>query len=275
MPSSSTDVDICNRALGRLGEERLQTNDLAENTPAGRVCYLHYQPTVDEVLRSHRWNFAQERVVLAPATVTALTCGTTNSSTAVTTTTLGLLVGQSVYGTGITLGSTIVAVNPGTGFTLSLATAASGASASNALTFGIYHAGLTLPAFGWTYAYVLPTDFIRALEINDTDDDTDGAWMIEGRKLLTNNDTINLVYVKRNNNPAQWDALFQEAVVLKLASKLATTLRGSSAQVPDLLAEYDRMIAPLARRVDANEGRERRPLLPLRSQFIAARYQGV
>jgi hypothetical protein len=270
MPASSTAVHICNRALGRLGEERILT--LEENTPAGRSCYLHYQPTVDEVLRSHRWNFAQARVVLAPGTVTSLTVPTTLSQT-VLTIALGLIVGQSVTGTGIPANTVITAVTPGVSFYMS--NAATVVNASNLLTFGIYHEGVTQPAFGWTYAYVLPTQFIRALEINDSDDDTAGAWTIEGLKLLTNEDTVNLVYVTRNNTVAQWDTLFQEAVVLKLATKLATTLRGSAAQVPDLMAEYERMIGPLARRVDANEGRERKPLLPLRSQFVAARYQGV
>lgn len=270
MPSSSTDQDICNRALGRLGEERILS--LSENTPAGRACYLHYQPTVDEVLRSHRWNFAQARVVLAPGTVTSLTAPTTLSAT-VLTTALGLIVGQSVTGTGILADTVITAVTPGVSFYMS--NPASVVKSSNALTFGVYHEGVFQPAFGWTYAYVLPADFIRALEINDSDEDTAGAWTIEGLRLLTNADQVNLVYVKRSNNVAQWDTLFQEALVLKLASKLATTLRGSAAQVPDLLAEYERMIGPLARRVDANEGRERRPLLPLRSRFVAARYQGV
>jgi len=65
--------------------------------------------------------------------VIAATCGTTNASTAVTTATLGLLVGQSVYGTGIPTGATITAVNAGVGFTLSVAATAT--NASNALTF--------------------------------------------------------------------------------------------------------------------------------------------
>jgi hypothetical protein len=62
-------------------------------------------------------------------------CGTTSGSTAVTntSTTLGLLVGQSVSGAGIPSGATIVAVASGTGFTLS---AAATATATSSLTFG-------------------------------------------------------------------------------------------------------------------------------------------
>jgi len=273
MPSSTTDRDICNRALGRLGEERLGLTGLAENTPAGRACYLHYQPTVDEVLRSHRWNFAQSRVVLTPAPVLTLTVNTTLSTTVLTTSTT-LRVGQGVTGTSIPTGATITAISSGVNFTLSVGPTV--AVTNNTLTLTPYYGtSVTQPAFGWTYSYSLPGDFIRALEINESDEN--GSWTIEGQRLLTDETTVNLVYVARPaaDSAGTWDTLFQEAIVLKLASKLATTLRGSASQVPDLLTEYERLIGPLARRVDANEGRERQPLLPLRSQFVAARYQGV
>ncbi len=196
---STTETDICNRALGRIGQERIM--NLSDSGAGARACQLHFSGTRDEVLRSHRWNFATGRTALSRL--------------------------------------------------------------------------LDTPAFGWTYQYSLPADFIRALEVNDTEDGTGCPWTVEGGNLLTNEATVNLVYIRRETNVAKWDALFQEALTLKLAMKLSTVLRGSSSQVVDFAQEYDRLTAPLARRIDANEGRERQPLKPRRSEFVAARFAGL
>ncbi len=193
---STTETDICNRALGRLGESRIL--DITDEGAPGRACQLHFAATRDEVLRSHRWNFATSRVALSRLS--------------------------------------------------------------------------EAPAFGWTYQYSLPSDFIRALEVNGTEDGLGDPWTIEGGNLLTNDETVNLLYVRREENVSKWDALFQEALSIKLAMKLGPVLRGSSSGVGDLGDEYLRVTAPLARRIDANEGRERRPLKPFRSEFVNARY---
>ena len=60
MANSAT--DICNLALGHLGEKRITSLD--EDSVAARACALHYETTLEEVLRSHRWNFAQTRAEL-------------------------------------------------------------------------------------------------------------------------------------------------------------------------------------------------------------------
>lgn len=193
------ETDICNRALGRIGEERIMS--MADASAAARACDLHFAGTRDEVLRGHRWNFATSRVALSRLS--------------------------------------------------------------------------DAPAFGWDYQFALPTDFLRALEVNCAEDDVGYPWAVEGSNLLTNETAVNLVYIRRETNVAKWDSLFGEALTLKLAMKLATVIRGSSSQVVDFASEYDRLTAPLARRVDANEGRRRKPLLPFRSLFVRSRFRGV
>ena len=65
----TSDVEICNIALTRLGHQ--QVTALTENTKQGRLCNLHYGPTRDAVLRAHPWNFAIKRATLAQDTFTA------------------------------------------------------------------------------------------------------------------------------------------------------------------------------------------------------------
>ena len=60
MPTSET--HIANLALAHLGESPVQSLD--ESSAASRACLLHYAQCRDEVLRAHRWNFAQDRAQL-------------------------------------------------------------------------------------------------------------------------------------------------------------------------------------------------------------------
>jgi hypothetical protein len=190
-----TEVDICNFALGRLGEPRITA--LSDATTAGRACLLHYAITRDSVLRSHRWNFAKARAVLVPE--------------------------------------------------------------------------VTAPAFGWKYAFELPEECLRVLEINGSEDGGGEPWEIEGRELLYDGGAINLIYVKRLEDVSKYDVLFVEALALRLAEKLATTIRGSSSQVVDFSAEYNRITGPLAKRIDSNETRNRQGMWPTRSRMLSAR----
>ncbi len=74
---------------------------------------------------------------------------------------------------------------------------------------------------------------------------------------------------------SDWDALFVEAVAAKLAVKLSEYIRGSSGRTEELIAEYNNIVAPLARRVDGNEGRRRKGMISINSAFVNARWSGV
>jgi hypothetical protein len=199
MASSAT--DICNIALGHLGEARITS--LEEDTTSARACALHYDQVRDQVLRSHRWNFAQTRATL-----------------------------------------TVLADEP---------------------------------AFGWDYQFQLPADCLRVLEVNDSEagDWISDTFLIEGRKILTNADEVNIVYVQRVTNVAAFDALFVDALAIKLAQVLSETIRGTTGKTAELAQMYDSRTAPLARRVDANEGRRRKGLLPFSSHAVRSRGAGA
>jgi hypothetical protein len=64
MPTATSDVQICNIALTRLGNERVLTA-LTQANKEGRLCALHYPLARDAVLAAHPWNFAVRRVDLA------------------------------------------------------------------------------------------------------------------------------------------------------------------------------------------------------------------
>ena len=63
MPTVSTEVEIVNMALTRLGHDEITA--IGEANKAGRLCARWYVPVRDALLRSHPWNWAIKRVELA------------------------------------------------------------------------------------------------------------------------------------------------------------------------------------------------------------------
>lgn len=64
----TSEVDICNIALTRLGEPMITS--LLGSSKGAMYCNLHYPRTRDAILRAHPWNFALKRVELSLATDT-------------------------------------------------------------------------------------------------------------------------------------------------------------------------------------------------------------
>ena len=58
-----TAVDICNLALGRLGESAIIS--LEDPNEQARACARFYASTRDQALRDHLWSFAKRRAVLS------------------------------------------------------------------------------------------------------------------------------------------------------------------------------------------------------------------
>jgi len=73
---ASSDVLICNRALSKLGAERI--NALTEDSPNGRSCNAAFVSVRDSELEDHPWSFAIKRAQLA-ANATAPIFGRTNA----------------------------------------------------------------------------------------------------------------------------------------------------------------------------------------------------
>jgi hypothetical protein len=60
----TAEIDLCNRALSRLGT-RATIAALSENSTEARTCSIWYEATRDAMLRAHDWNFARRQVALA------------------------------------------------------------------------------------------------------------------------------------------------------------------------------------------------------------------
>lgn len=59
----ASQVDICNRALQKLGADRIIS--ITQDSVSARACNLAYNSVRDTELRAHAWNFAIKRASLA------------------------------------------------------------------------------------------------------------------------------------------------------------------------------------------------------------------
>lgn len=270
-----TQLELCNVALAHLGEARIGA--VGEGTAAARACALHYAPVRDEVLRSHRWNFALRRHRARTAWVTltgGAVAGVPGGVMSVTSVGHGLVTGDRVHL------REVAGVNANGAWEV---TRVSGDvfSLDGSVFSGTYVVNTgewtRVPAFGWAWSFALPVDCLRCLEVNGSEagDWSGEEWLVEGRQVLTNAEAVDLVYVRSVGDEALTDPLFAQAFGLKLAVALAETIRGGTGRTGELLQVYQNVTAPLARRVDANEGRRRKGMLPMNSAFVRARAAGV
>tara|TARA_R110000803_G_scaffold8066_3_gene25996 strand:+ start:3203 stop:3769 length:567 start_codon:yes stop_codon:yes gene_type:complete len=107
------------------------------------------------------------------------------------------------------------------------------------------------PAFGWAYYHQLPSNCLRVIDVLTGDIRT--AHEIEGRKLMTNVSSVNLLYLKKITDPNDMDSLFVGAYTAKLAAELAVAVSGSRSLSEQMWQLYERKVRE-ARTIDSQEG---------------------
>jgi len=103
------------------------------------------------------------------------------------------------------------------------------------------------PVYGFAYMYQLPGDFVRPVSV-----DLEGGpeYAIEQDKVLTDAESVGLVYVALPAEPSILPGYLIKLIAAALAVRLTTPLISSEAIVQRLAAEYNDAVV-LARREDA------------------------
>jgi len=106
----------------------------------------------------------------------------------------------------------------------------------------------------YDYKYALPTSPLCLRVLKMIEEEEDGyAWKVEGRWILTDSSTCNIVYLKQITDINEMDVLLREAIAARLAADICYALTGSSKQQERMWVIYDRKMKE-ARSVDAQEG---------------------
>ena len=114
----------------------------------------------------------------------------------------------------------------------------------------------TAPAFEYDNQFILPTDFLYLRTIfadNETIDRTSrNRHAIEGKRLLSNNSVVQIRYTKKVTDPTEFDPLFVEVFVKRLALKL-TSLAGATPKIRESLKDDLKRLMPSVRALGRQE----------------------
>jgi len=85
------------------------------------------------------------------------------------------------------------------------------------------------PPFGWDHQYALPADCIRLKDVNGENVEASSkSFTLEGRYLLTNDDTVTITYVAKIIDTNFFSPSFSEALAFKLSSLTCGRLTGDT-----------------------------------------------
>lgn len=105
------------------------------------------------------------------------------------------------------------------------------------------------PLFGFKANYLLPSDCIRVLELEDKED-----YRVEGCYIVTDQITnINIKYVKFESDPNKYSGSFVKAFALKLAEDISYALVQSASLQAAITTEAERYLRK-ARSMNSQEG---------------------
>lgn len=123
------------------------------------------------------------------------------------------------------------------------------------------------PVFEFTQQFTLPTDpfCLRVLGLSDANI----LYRVEGRKLLCNESTIQMIYIARVTDVNEYDTLLIETLAAALAADLAYPLVGSSALGANMYSLYQTKLTE-ARFVDATEDNAINTSIVNESRTVAA-----
>jgi hypothetical protein len=261
-----TKTSLSNIALSKVGTETIAS--ITDNTPTANLCALFFEPTANEILRSHTWNWATGLSKLSYYSVTASVSVTTIAATG-TLANHGFAVGQSITVSGASNanvnGAWLIATVPTANtFTFTLLASATGTYAAVSV--------VPFPTIDWDFQYVLPTDFLKMVTFNNfAASDAKTEYEIIGQYLYSDQSLAQIKYVKKGVDPSLYDSLFADLLTLKLAGKLVRPLKADPNMIPMFDMAYRRALAE-ARRIDAGDDYPRRKLDMTQSNFVNARF---
>jgi len=105
------------------------------------------------------------------------------------------------------------------------------------------------PTWGFTYQYTLPADCLRVLGINAYDTN----YKVEGRKILSTESSLYLIYISQITDPNEMDVLLRETISAGLAADIAYSIT-ANLQVTKMFNEKYQFKLSEARHTDAGEG---------------------
>jgi len=111
------------------------------------------------------------------------------------------------------------------------------------------------PVVEYSTQYTLPSDCLRVLKVHNGTTDSiasDIDYVVEGRKIKTNQGTVFLVYIALITDPNEYDTYLQESIASALAADIAYAITNNATLAKNYQVTADERLRE-ARFVDATE----------------------
>ena len=105
------------------------------------------------------------------------------------------------------------------------------------------------PAWGFKYAFTLPADCLRLLRILDYDSN----YKVEGRKILSNTETMKILYIGRITDPNEYDESLRETLSSALSADIAFAVTSNNTTATNMYNLFQDKLKD-ARFIDSTEG---------------------
>lgn len=130
-----------------------------------------------------------------------------------------------------------------------------------ATRFAVLTRSAAEPAFGFRYAYAMPSGCLRVVDVRCGEDlrSPKARFVVSGKLVYANVSPCNARYVARELDPADWPTDFADAVAARIAAEIANLSAQTMSMTPGLIQLYQLSLAQ-AQAIDATETTERVPL---------------
>ena len=107
----------------------------------------------------------------------------------------------------------------------------------------------------WDNQFILPNDFLAMKSIyeNRFSDENYRSYALEGQRLLTNESTMEIRYIKKVTDVTKFDPLFVEVLVLQLALKLVPALAKTDPKLKADIKDDLKLLMPSVLALDGQE----------------------
>ena len=239
-----TDVDIANHALSLLGVYKITS--FAQATVAAEKSGELYPVVRDRLLRRHKWNFARASVVLSPTWI-AVTSITSN----------GGLIQVNKVAHGLASASRVVMDETSSDglYKITVVSADAFTLDGSVYTDAVVGRYTVAPIFGFSYIFSLPADCLMVRTINGWENAQRAkeAFQIQGRQIIANCPSLDLVYTKQVTDVSLFDTSFEECLAMQLGIELAMPITGAMDRRNKLTAEFQGVTLKNAMRSNAIE----------------------
>ena len=113
----------------------------------------------------------------------------------------------------------------------------------------------TAPVVEYTYAYALPSDFLRVLKIHNGTTDSIASsldYKLEGRNIVTDEGTVYAIYIALDTDPNNYDTYLRESISHQLAADLCYAITNNATLANNYMTRADERLRE-ARFIDATE----------------------